>query len=60
MARTAEGATMFLVDAGNPGTHVVRQIDALDASFPGGRCEVLFEDCIVEDDASGPNIDPAA
>ena len=57
MARTGEsisagrGATMFLVDAENPGLHVARVIDAMDRSFPGGHCEVAFEDCRVSDDA---------
>lgn len=44
-------ATMFLVDAGNPGMRVVRQIPSLDAGFPGGHCEVAFRDCVVRDDA---------
>jgi acyl-CoA dehydrogenase len=51
MALTAEGATMFLVDAENPGFRVERTIEALDRCFPGGHCELLFEDCRVGDDA---------
>lgn len=57
MARTSDqisagrGATMFLVDADNPGWHVERTVDAMDRSFPGGHAEVVFEDCIVTDDA---------
>jgi acyl-CoA dehydrogenase len=57
MARTsgeighAGGATMFLVDAANPGMKVVRHIDTLDRSLYGGHLEVLFEDCEVDDDA---------
>jgi acyl-CoA dehydrogenase len=51
MALAPEGATMFLVDADNPGWWVERVIDAMDRSFPGGHCEVLFEDCRVPDDA---------
>jgi len=51
MARAPEGATMFLVDADNPGWRVERLIDAMDRSFPGGHCEVVFEDCRVPDDA---------
>ena len=31
--------------------HVERVIDALDRSFPGGHCEVVFEDCRVGEDA---------
>ena len=57
MARTDEqisggrGATMFLVDADNPGWRVERVVDAIDRSFPGGHAEVVFEDCVVSDDA---------
>jgi acyl-CoA dehydrogenase len=57
MARTGEsisagrGATMFLIDVDNPGLHVARVIGAMDRSFPGGHCEVVFEDCRVSDDA---------
>jgi acyl-CoA dehydrogenase len=57
MARTDQqisgghGATMFLVDADNPGWRIERIIDAIDRSFPGGHAEVVFEDCVVADDA---------
>lgn len=57
MARTAEaiadgrGATMFLVDAANPGWRYERTVDAIDRGFPGGHGEVVFEDCRVGDDA---------
>lgn len=57
MARTSGepgdrgGATMFLVDAGNPGMKVVRHIDTLDESLFGGHCEVVFDNCVVPDDA---------
>lgn len=56
MARTGEvrgrdGATMFLVDADNPGFRVARHIPTLDSGLPGGHCEVLFEDCRVGPDA---------
>ena len=57
MARTGEaiegarGATMLLVEAENPGVRVERIVDALDRSFPGGHAEVVFEDCVVADDA---------
>jgi acyl-CoA dehydrogenase len=57
MARTSEeisgnrGATMFLVDADNPGWRVERCIDAMDRSFPGGHGEVVFEECVVDEDA---------
>jgi acyl-CoA dehydrogenase len=57
MARTSGrpgdegGATMFLVDADNPGFHLVRHLDTLDESMIGGHAEVLFADCEVPDDA---------
>jgi len=51
MARAPEGATMFLVDAENPGWRIERVVDAMDRSFPGGHAEVVFEDCRVADDA---------
>jgi acyl-CoA dehydrogenase len=57
MARTAGsvgdagGATMFLVDADNPGMKMVRHIDTLDASLFGGHLELLFDQCVVPDDA---------
>ncbi|MFG1941478.1 acyl-CoA dehydrogenase family protein [Nonomuraea sp. NPDC048826] len=57
MARTSgepgdrDGATMFLVDAGNPGMTVSRHIDTIDESFFGGHCEVVFDNCVVPDDA---------
>ena len=44
-------ATMFLVDADNPGMRIIRRIPSLDAGFPGGHCEVAFRDCVVQDDA---------
>jgi acyl-CoA dehydrogenase len=57
MARTsgepgqAGGATMFLVDADNPGMRIVRHIDTLDEALYGGHHELLFDDCVVPDDA---------
>jgi len=55
MARTsgepgdAGGATMFLVDADNPGMRVVRDIDTLDEGLFGGHSEIEFDDCRVSD-----------
>jgi len=57
MARTSDdpdgrrGATMFLVDATNPGMKIRRRIDTLDHFTLGGHCEVAFESCEVGDDA---------
>jgi acyl-CoA dehydrogenase len=45
------GATMFLVDADNPGMDVTRHIDTIDESMYGGHCEVVFDNCVVPDDA---------
>jgi acyl-CoA dehydrogenase len=45
------GATMFLVDADNPGWHIERVVDAMDRSFPGGHSELTFDDCRVSGDA---------
>lgn len=57
MARTAgspgdqAGATMFLVDADNPGMKTIRHIETLDESLYGGHIELSFEDCFVQDSA---------
>lgn len=51
MALADEGATMFLVDAENPGFRIERLIDATDRVFAGGHAEVFFDDCRVSDDA---------
>lgn len=45
------GATMFLVDADNPGYRIERILDVTDRAFPGGHAEVFFEDCEVPDEA---------
>lgn len=44
-------ATMFLVDADNPGFRIVRHVPSMDVNFLGGHCEVRFEDCFVPDEA---------
>ncbi|QKZ16030.1 acyl-CoA dehydrogenase family protein [Streptomyces chartreusis] len=57
MARTSGqpgdrgGATMFLVDAENPGMKIIRHIETLDEALFGGHCEVVFDECVVPDDA---------
>ena len=57
MARTSGepgdrgGATMFLVDATNPGMKIVRHIDSLDESLFGGHVEISFEGCVVPEEA---------
>jgi acyl-CoA dehydrogenase len=44
-------ATMFLVDAANPGMRVTRRIPSLDLGTPGGHCAVEFRECYVEESA---------
>jgi acyl-CoA dehydrogenase len=51
MARTPQGATMFLVEDDNPGYQVGRRMPATDTVFAGGHCEVVLRDCFVADDA---------
>lgn len=51
MARTGAQATMFLIDADNPGMRVGRRIDTLDSTFPGGHCELELDECRVDDAA---------
>ncbi len=51
MARTDQGATMFLVNSDNPGMTVKRSLDTLDSAFSGGHGEVEFVNCQVSDDA---------
>lgn len=56
MARTsgvagdAGGATMFLVDAANPGMKLVRNIETLDEGLFAGHSELVFEACEVPDE----------
>ncbi|MBC7170777.1 MAG: acyl-CoA dehydrogenase family protein, partial [Polyangiaceae bacterium] len=57
MARTSGepghrgGATMFLVDGAHPGMKRVRDIESLDEAFYGGHGELVFDNCIVGEDA---------
>lgn len=51
LARTGEGATIFIVDADNPGYRVVRNIASIDGFQIGGHGEIALEDCFVRDDA---------
>ena len=45
MATTGNGAaTMFLADMDTPGIEIVRTMESLDQSFPGGHCVVRFHD----------------
>jgi len=57
MARTSGrpgdpgGATMFLVDRETPGMQVVRSLDTMDEAMFGGHGEVVFDGCVVPDEA---------
>lgn len=51
MARTSGGATMFLVDADNPGMRIERSLDTMDRAFTGGHGVVTFTECIVGPDS---------
>ena len=51
VAKTEQGVTLFLVDAGTPGLRLVRDIASIDAFGIGGHTELAFEDCAVPDDA---------
>jgi acyl-CoA dehydrogenase len=42
---------MFLVDADNPGMTVTRHVDTIDESTFGGHCEMVFDGCVVGEDA---------
>jgi len=49
MARTDGGATMFLVDADNPGMRIEKRLNTMDRASTGGHCIVDFRDCKVTD-----------
>lgn len=52
LAKTGDGeATIFIVDADNPGYRVLRAIRGLDAFQIGGHGEIELHDCVVGDDA---------
>ncbi|WP_168072194.1 acyl-CoA dehydrogenase [Caulobacter sp. SSI4214] len=50
MARSEDGACMFLVDLPNPAIRVERVLDTLDSSMPGGHAVVSIEDLRVPAD----------
>ncbi|HEY3657407.1 MAG TPA: acyl-CoA dehydrogenase family protein [Steroidobacteraceae bacterium] len=43
MAKSSEGACMFLVDLPNPAVRIERVIDTIDSSMPGGHAVVSLE-----------------
>lgn len=51
LARTEGGASLFIVDADNPGFKVLRDIGTTGGFGIGGHAEILIEGCEVGDDA---------
>jgi len=51
LARTDAGASLFIVDAGNPGYRLLRNIGSMDGFQVGGHGELEFTDCAVTEDA---------
>ena len=50
MAKAEEGACLFLVDLPDPAIKVVRVLDTIDSSMPGGHSEVEIKDLRVPAD----------
>lgn len=44
MAKTEQGATMFLIELPDPAVRIERMLDTIDSSMPGGHAVVLFDD----------------
>ncbi|HVW68229.1 MAG TPA: acyl-CoA dehydrogenase family protein [Steroidobacteraceae bacterium] len=51
MAKTADGATMFLVDLPHPAIRIERVPDTIDSSMPGGHPTSMIENLRVHRDA---------
>lgn len=50
MAKSDDGACMFLVDLPDPAIRTVRVLDTIDSSMPGGHAEVVIEELRVPAD----------
>ena len=50
MARTEEGATLFLTDLPDPSVRIERVLDTIDSSMPGGHSVVALDDLRVPHD----------
>lgn len=50
MAKTGEGATLFLADMSSPGIQIERVLDTIDSSMPGGHAVVRLEKVRVPQD----------
>jgi acyl-CoA dehydrogenase len=42
--------SLFIVDTDNPGFEVVREVPVLGDHYPGGHCEVLFNNCRISEE----------
>jgi acyl-CoA dehydrogenase len=51
LARTDNGASLFIVEAGNPGYRLRRNIHSMDGFQVGGHGEIEFADCTLANDA---------
>lgn len=51
MAKTAQGATMFLVDLPDPAIRIERVIDTIDSSMPGGHSIIAIDNLRVPADS---------
>jgi len=51
LARTEQGATIFIVEADNPGYRVVRDVGMVTSYQIGGHAEIDLKDCFVADEA---------
>ena len=50
MAKSEDGACMFLVDLPNPAIRIERVLDTIDSSMPGGHAVVAIDNLCVSDD----------
>jgi acyl-CoA dehydrogenase len=50
MAKSEDGACMFLVDLPNPAIHTTRVLDTIDDGLPGGHAEIVIDNLRVPAD----------
>lgn len=43
--------SLFIVDLDNPGVEIVREVPVLGDHYPGGHCEVLFNNCRISEES---------